>query len=136
MSALLVGTNARCSTDTQDLTAQQDGLTRPDVAPERVHVDHGLTGTNREPPGLLEALATRRTGDTLVVTTLDRLDRFLPDARAIADELTRGRSVSTLAGRSTTQPTRSAGCCSTCSPWSLSWERPHPLADDGGREGR
>ena len=49
---------------------------------------HGLTGTNRERPGLREALAARREGDTLVVTKLDRLARSLPDARAIADELT------------------------------------------------
>lgn len=35
MSALLVG-YARCSTETQDLTAQQDGLTGLGVALERV----------------------------------------------------------------------------------------------------
>ena len=35
-----------------------------------------------------EALAACREGDTLVVTKLDRLARSLPDARAIADELT------------------------------------------------
>ncbi|MEJ7689627.1 MAG: recombinase family protein [Nocardioidaceae bacterium] len=35
-----------------------------------------------------EAFAACREGDTLVVTKLDRLARSLPDARAIADELT------------------------------------------------
>ena len=35
-----------------------------------------------------KALAACREGDTLVVTKLDRLARSLPDARAIADELT------------------------------------------------
>ena len=54
----------------------------------RVHVDHGLTGTNPDRPGLSEALAACREGDTLVVTKLDQLTRSLPDARAIADELT------------------------------------------------
>ncbi len=39
MSALLVG-YARCSTDTQDLTAQRDGLSRLGVAPDRIYVDH------------------------------------------------------------------------------------------------
>ena len=39
-------------------------------------------------PGLREALAACRAGDTLVVTKLDRLARSLPDARAIAEELT------------------------------------------------
>lgn len=48
----------------------------------------GLTGTTRARPGLREALAATRDGDTLVVTKLDRLARSLPDARDIADELT------------------------------------------------
>ncbi len=50
MSALLVG-YARCSTDQQDLTAQRDALFAMGVEPERIYVDHGLTGTNRERPG-------------------------------------------------------------------------------------
>jgi len=58
------------------------------VAGNRIYVDQGLTGTNRERPGLREALAACRKGDTMVVTKLDRLARSLPDARAIADELT------------------------------------------------
>jgi hypothetical protein len=66
MSALLVG-YARCSTDAQDLTAQRDALATLGVSPERISVDHGLTGTNRERPGLREALAACRAGDTLVV---------------------------------------------------------------------
>jgi DNA invertase Pin-like site-specific DNA recombinase len=87
MSALLVG-YARCPTDQQDLTAQRDALLGLGVEAERSYVDHGLAGTNRERPGLREALAACRAGDTLVVTKLDRLARSLPDARAIADELT------------------------------------------------
>jgi len=87
MTALLVG-YARCSTEQQDLTAQREGLLALGVASDRVYVDHGLTGTNRDRPGLREALAACREGDTLVVTKLDRLARSLPDARAIADELT------------------------------------------------
>ncbi len=102
MDALLVG-YARCSTDQQDLTAQRDGLARLGVTPDRVYVDHGLTGTNRERPGLREALAACRAGDTLVVTKLDRLARSLPDARAIADELTT-RQVSLNLGGSVYDP--------------------------------
>lgn len=45
---------------------------------ERIYVDHGPTGTNRERPGLREALAANRAGDTLVVTKLDRLARSCP----------------------------------------------------------
>lgn len=47
-----------------------------------------MTGANRARPGLREALAAVRRGDTLVVTKLDRLARSLRDAREIADELT------------------------------------------------
>jgi DNA invertase Pin-like site-specific DNA recombinase len=97
MTALLIG-YARCSTDQQDLTAQHDGLVALGVAANRIYVDHGLTGTNRERPGLREALAACREGDTLVVTKLDRLARSLPDARAIADELTAGQVRLNLGG--------------------------------------
>jgi DNA invertase Pin-like site-specific DNA recombinase len=91
------------------------------VAAERIYVDHGLTGTNRERPGLHQALAACRAGDTLVMTKLDRLARSLPDARAIADELTQ-REVkrSTSAAAYTTPRIPSAGCCSTSWRWSPS----------------
>ena len=67
---------------------QLDGLIALGVSPARIYVDHGLPGTTRDRPGLREAMAACREGDTLVVTKLDRLARSLPDARAIADELT------------------------------------------------
>jgi DNA invertase Pin-like site-specific DNA recombinase len=97
MTALLIG-YARCSTDQQDLSAQHDGLVALGVAANRIYVDHGLTGTNKQRPGLREALAACRESDTLVVTTLDRLARSLPDARAIADELTTGQVRLNLGG--------------------------------------
>jgi hypothetical protein len=43
------------------------------VGDDRIYVDHGLTGANRDRPGLRVALAACRAGDTLVVTKLDRL---------------------------------------------------------------
>lgn len=107
MSALLVG-YARCSTDQQDLTVQRQGLLGLGVEAERIYVDHGLTGTNRDRPGLREALAACRAGDTLVVTKLDRLARSLPDARAIADELT-ARRISLSLGGSVYDPTDAVG---------------------------
>jgi DNA invertase Pin-like site-specific DNA recombinase len=55
-------------------------------------------GTNRDRPGLREALAACRDGDTLVVTKLDRLARSLPDAREILDDLTRRHVKLSLAG--------------------------------------
>ncbi len=64
----------------------------------------GLTGTNRERPGLREALAACRAGDTLVVTKLDRLARSLPDAPEILDDLTK-REVKLSLGGSVHDPT-------------------------------
>lgn len=87
MSGLKIG-YARVSTTGQDLTAQREALARLGVAPDRIYVDHGLTGTNRARPGLREAMAAVRAGDVLVVTKLDRLARSLPDARDILAELT------------------------------------------------
>ena len=101
MAALLPG-YARCSTDQQSLPAQRAGATAPGVASPRIYDDHGLTGTNRERPGLQEALAAGREGDTLVVNKLDRLARSQPDARAITDELTAGKSASAWVGQCTT----------------------------------
>jgi DNA invertase Pin-like site-specific DNA recombinase len=97
VSGLIIG-YARVSTDEQDLTAQRDALTAMGVAPERIYVDHGLTGTNRARPGLREAMAACRAGDVLVVTKLDRLARSLPDARDIVAELTAREVKLSLAG--------------------------------------
>ncbi|MFC4912998.1 recombinase family protein [Actinomadura gamaensis] len=44
-------------------------------------------GTHRERPGLDEALAAVRAGDTFAVPKLDRLARSVPDARDIGDAL-------------------------------------------------
>jgi DNA invertase Pin-like site-specific DNA recombinase len=99
---------ARVSTDDQDLTAQRDALTALGVAPDRVYVDHGLTGTNRDRPGLREAMAACRAGDALVVTKLDRLARSLPDARDIVAELT-ARDVALSLGGSVHDPTDPVG---------------------------
>lgn len=99
---------ARCSTDEQDLTAQREGLRALGVSADRIYTDHGLSGVNRDRPGLREALAACRDGDTLVVTKLDRLARSLPDAREIADELTK-RQVRLSLGGSIYDPTDAVG---------------------------
>ena len=87
MTQTLIG-YARCSTDRQDLSAQRKALQDLGVSPDYIYTDHGLTGTSRARPGLDQALAAARHGDTLVVAKLDRLARSVPDARAIADQLT------------------------------------------------
>ena len=88
MTNTLIG-YARCSTDKQDLSAQQSALVSLGVTEDRIYMDRGLTGTNRLRPGLDQALAAVRRGDTLVVPKLDRLARSVPDARDIADSLSR-----------------------------------------------
>jgi DNA invertase Pin-like site-specific DNA recombinase len=107
MTATLIG-YARCSTDKQDLAAQEAGLLALGVAPDRIYTDHGLTGTNRARPGLDQALAAVRAGDTLVVPKLDRLARSVPDARDIADGLVK-RGVRLAIGSSTYDPTDPMG---------------------------
>lgn len=92
---------ARCSTADQDLTVQRQQL--GDFGAEQIFTDHGLTGTSRDRPGLREAMAAVRTGDTLVVTKLDRLARSVPDARNIVDELT-SRGVKLQLGTSIHDP--------------------------------
>ena len=119
MSALLIG-YARVSTDQQDLTAQRDGLAALGVGEDCVYVDHGLTGANRDRPGLRQALAACRGGYTLVVTKLDRLARSQPDAREIPEDLTRPEVKLSIGASVHDRPTRSAGCCSTCWRWSPS----------------
>lgn len=67
----------------QDLTAQRQALAALGVPADRVYLDKGLTGTSRARPGLDQALAAVREGDTLTVTKLDRLARSVPDALEI-----------------------------------------------------
>ncbi|MFG1703449.1 recombinase family protein [Nonomuraea sp. M3C6] len=68
----------------------------------------GLTGTNRARPGLDQALAAVRSGDTLVVPKLDRLARSVPDARDIGDSLA-ARGVRLSLGGSVYDPTDPMG---------------------------
>ena len=107
MAKTLIG-YARCSTDKQDLAAQQAALVELGVSAERIYVDRGLTGTNRDRPGLDQALAAVRAGDTLVVPKLDRLARSVPDARDIADSLVK-RGVRLALGASVYDPSDPMG---------------------------
>jgi DNA invertase Pin-like site-specific DNA recombinase len=107
MTKTLIG-YARCSTDKQDLAAQQAMLEELGVAPDRIYMDRGLTGTTRDRPGLDQALAAVRAGDTLVVPKLDRLARSVPDARHIADALV-DRGVKLALGASVYDPTDPMG---------------------------
>lgn len=107
MTALLVG-YARVSTEQQDLTVQRDALSALGITPDRIYVDHGLTGTDRNRPGLREAMAACRDGDTFVVTKLDRLARSVRDAHEIVDELAQ-RNVKLSIGGAVHDPTDPIG---------------------------
>ncbi|MDI3213760.1 recombinase family protein [Arthrobacter sp. AL12] len=96
------------SENDKDLTAQKNALAALGVSPEKTFTDQGLTGASRARPGLREALAACRAGDTLVVTKLDRLARSLRDAKDIVDELTR-REVKLSIGGSVHDPTDPVG---------------------------
>lgn len=74
------------------------------MKPNRIYVDHGLTGTNRARPGLREVLAACRSGDTLVVTKLGRLARSFTDDRTLLEELT-GSGLTLNIGGSIHDPT-------------------------------
>ncbi len=112
MNEFLIG-YARVSTNEQDLTAQRNALEALGVRSNLIYTDHGLTGTNRARPGLREALAACRNGDTLVVAKLDRLARSLRDAKDIIDELTARiqavKSVTLSIGGSVHDPTDPVG---------------------------
>nr|WP_205789099.1 recombinase family protein [Microbacterium sp. CPCC 204701] len=143
MNGILIG-YARVSTADQDLTSQRDALLRLGVLDSNIYVDHGLTGTNRARPGLREALAAVREGDTLVVTKLDRLARSVKDARDIADELTT-KGVALSLGGNRYDPTDPVGrllfnVLAMAAAWhssppgkhvsfepASSWQRPRPI---------
>jgi DNA invertase Pin-like site-specific DNA recombinase len=106
-AGILIG-YARCSTDEQDLTSQRAILVELGVVEDRIYLDHGLTGTRRARPGLDQALAAVRPGDTLVVPKLDRLARSVPDARDIGDTLA-GRGIRLSLGGAIYDPTDPMG---------------------------
>ena len=66
---------ARVSTEQQDLTAQLDELHALGVGDDRIYVDHGFTGTNRDRPGLLTSPGRMPSGRRARVTKPDRLAR-------------------------------------------------------------
>jgi len=107
MTTILIG-YARCSTNKQDLSAQIQGLNTLGVSEDRIYSDYGLIGANRSRPGLDQALAAVREGDTLVVTKLDRLARSVPDARTIADQLAQ-KGVKLALGNTIYDPTDPIG---------------------------
>ncbi|OOP63130.1 resolvase [Arthrobacter sp. SRS-W-1-2016] len=81
---------ARVSTRQQSTDRQQSDLQAAGVRPDDLYVDHGVSGARASRPQFDRALDALIDGDTLVITTLDRLGRSTQNMLALADEL-RGR---------------------------------------------
>lgn len=78
---------ARVSTRAQDTDRQVADLLAAGVRRDDLYVDHGVSGAHARRPRFDEALLALHQGDTLIVTTLDRLGRSTSNMLALADEL-------------------------------------------------
>lgn len=107
MSPRLLG-YGRVSTNHQEPSSQRAGFKALGAPEELLYLDPGLTGRNRERPGLQQPLAACRAGDTLMLTRLDRFARSLPDARDVVEDFTR-RNIKLSLGGSIHDPTKPVG---------------------------
>ena len=88
---------ARVSTTKQSLERQLDALAAAGIPAERIYTDK-KTGASIEREGLTELLKFARTGDTIVVHTLDRIGRNLREVLNLVHELSeKGIGVRSLA---------------------------------------
>ncbi|NQX13723.1 recombinase family protein [Microbacteriaceae bacterium VKM Ac-2855] len=84
--AKLIG-YARVSTRQQSTDRQQVDLLAAGVRRDDLYIDHGVSGARASRPQFDHALEALIEGDTLVITTLDRLGRSTQNMLAFADEL-------------------------------------------------
>lgn len=84
--AKLIG-YARVSTRQQSTDRQQADLLAAGVRRDDLYIDHGVSGARASRPEFDRALGALIEGDTLVITTLDRLGRSTQNMLAFADEL-------------------------------------------------
>ncbi|WP_299086737.1 recombinase family protein [uncultured Microbacterium sp.] len=81
---------ARVSTRQQSTDRQEVDLLASGVRRDDLYIDQGVSGARASRPQFDRALASLQDGDTLVITTLDRLGRSTQNMLAFAEEL-RGR---------------------------------------------
>ena len=81
---------ARVSTRQQDADRQVSDLIGAGVRHDDLYVDHGVSGARASRPQFDKAVESLENGDTLVITTLDRLGRSTQNMLAFAEAL-RGR---------------------------------------------
>jgi DNA invertase Pin-like site-specific DNA recombinase len=84
--AKLIG-YARVSTKAQDTDRQETDLLAAGVRRDDLYVDHGVSGAKASRLELDKALEALHDGDTLVVTTLDRLGRSTVNMLKLAEEI-------------------------------------------------
>ncbi|MGY3566228.1 recombinase family protein [Sinomonas sp. RB5] len=84
--AKLIG-YARVSTRQQSTDRQQADLLAAGVRRDDLYVDHGVSGARASRPAFDRALGALIEGDTLVITTLDRLGRSTQNMLAFAQDL-------------------------------------------------
>ncbi|WP_312794547.1 recombinase family protein [Kocuria sp.] len=78
---------ARVSTREQDEDRQLADLREAGVRADDLYVDHGVSGAKASRPAWNRALAALEPGDTLVVTTLDRMGRDALNMLTVAADL-------------------------------------------------
>ena len=94
--AKLIG-YARVSTKNQTTDRQQADLLAAGVRRDDLYIDHGVSGARASRPEFDNALDALQDGDTLVVTTLDRMGRSTANMLALSTELrTRGAALQVL----------------------------------------
>ncbi len=81
---------ARVSTRQQDADRQVSDLLAAGVRRDDVYLDSGVSGSRASRPQFDRAVAALESGDTLVITTLDRLGRSTQNMLTFAEAL-RGR---------------------------------------------
>ncbi len=114
---------ARVSTKQQFTDRPETDLLAAGVRRDDLYTDHGVSGARASRPQFDRALDALIAGDTLVITTLDRLGRSTQNMLAFADEL-RGKGAGLRVLKpvaATSIPQRRWGqCCSRS--WPL-WRR-------------
>jgi DNA invertase Pin-like site-specific DNA recombinase len=86
LMAKLIG-YARVSTRQQDTDRQEQDLLSAGVRRDDLYIDHGVSGAHAKRPAFGTALEALEVGDTLVITTLDRLGRSTQNMLNLAEDL-------------------------------------------------
>lgn len=78
---------ARVSTRQRSADRQRADLLAAGVRRDDLYIDHGVSGARSSRPQCDQALDALMEGDTLVITTLDRLGRSTQNMLTFGDEL-------------------------------------------------